>query len=152
MRIAPLLLLATVVFAAEPVTAQDADASRTSVYLEVLGPTEIGSINVDRESHGWLLRGGLQIAGSGSSLGQHYLQLPMSVGRLAHVGGFGLEAGAGTVLTINDQYGWSVFEHFGSAAVRSPRLVGSTFIRAEALVFPTDDWRRTVGIGVGYAF
>jgi len=143
----PILLLCT------PAAAQTAgDGPQTAAYLEALGPTEFGSINLERSSTKWALRGGLQIAGSGRSLGEHYLQVPLSVGRLAYLLGFGLEAGAGTVVTVNDQYGWDLFEYFGSVGVRSPHLIGSTFVRAEALVFPSDEWRQTVGIAVGYAF
>lgn len=125
----------------------------TSVYLEVAGPTEFASLNLERlVSDQWALRGGFQIAGSGRSLGEHYVQLPMSMSRVQFIKGFGLEAGVGAVATINGQYHWDAFEYFGSVGLRTRPFAGGAFLRVEVLALPSEDWQKSFGVGVGYTF
>ena len=135
------------------VRAQGVESRETAIYVEALGPTEYASLNVDHLiSSVWSVRGGFQIAGSGGSLGQHYVQVPVSLSRVHFWRGVGLEAGVGGVGTVNGQYEWDAFEYYGSVGLRSRPFGNGAFIRAEILAMPSEDWRKLFGVGIGYAF
>lgn len=156
-----LVMIAAMTFSllalARPVQSQQ-DRNRlvenTAVYLELGGPTEYASLNVDRIVLGtWALRAGIQVAGSGRSLGEHYAQVPASLSYLRYFGGHGLEAGTGVVATFNSQYSeWHALEYFFSLGYRTQPLANGLFFRAEVLTMPSRDWWNWFGVGAGYAF
>lgn len=153
MRLA--LVVATVIGLAVPSsgTAQDVQSRETAIFVEALGPTEYASLNVDHTfGEVWAARAGFQIAGSGSSLNQHYLEIPVSLSRIHFWRGVGLEAGLGAVARVNDQYGSNGFDYYGSVGMRTRPFGNGTFLRFELLTIPSAEWQKRFGVGAGYAF
>lgn len=153
MRVGLLSIAVLMVFAVDASAQELQPECRTAVYAEALGPTEFASLNVERlfGDH-WSARIGAQVAGSGRSLGQHYLQVPVSLSHMRFLGPVGFEAGAGLVGTINPQYAWGGVESFVSGGLRSRPLASGVFLRAELVAFPTQNWLKQIGFGVGVAF
>ncbi|HEX6590055.1 MAG TPA: hypothetical protein VF039_13705 [Longimicrobiales bacterium] len=137
-----------------PLVGSAQEASReTAIYVEALGPTEYASLNLDHMlSDAWAVRAGFQVAGSGRSLAEHYLQVPLSVSRVHFWRGLGFEAGLGAVATLNGQYASNPIDYYGSVGLRTRPFGNGTFLRVEMLTVPSQEWQKRFGVGVGYAF
>ena len=152
MRLATIVGTLIVLSAPAAGSAQEG-ARETAIYVEALGPTEYASLNLDHTlGESWAVRAGFQIAGSGRSLDQHYLQVPISVARVHFWRGVGLEAGLGAVSTVNGQYASNPIDYYGSVGLRTRPFSNGTFLRAEMLAIPSQEWQKRFGLGVGYAF